>query len=459
MAAVGLVSSTLTAVCLAQAAGPSGAAQAAPTAQPADDAAPESGPLFGTRRADGKLPYDTEYPALGYTSTATHNAIARLQAKLDSGEVRLQFRPGRGYLESMLAALGIDASSQSLVYSKTSQQVGLIQARTPRAIYFNDDTYVAWVQGSDQMEIGTLDSQLGQVFYTFRNSEGAPKSFQRENATCLACHDTYSLSGGGVPRFLLMSSYVNTLGDQLTHEGSILMTDQTEMRYRWGGWYVSGQHGSQLHLGNIQVHSAQELVHLDQVRHGNVDTLEGLFDTKPYLTDKSDIVALIVLLHQVTVQEFITRVNFDVHQVLSTSPKPSGKDARVLTADMDDLLNAMLFVDAAGYSGPITGNSGFTKWFEGRGIRDSQGRSLRDLDLHTRLLKYPLSYLIYCDAFAALPVYAHDYIYGRLFDVLNGKDQSKPYAHLSAADRKAVMEILKATSPAFAKVAAARGRP
>ena len=459
MAAVGLVSSTLTAVCLAQAAGPSGAAQPAPTAQPADDAAPESGPLFGTRRADGKLPYDTEYPALGYTSTATHNAIARLQAKLDSGEVRLQFRPGRGYLESMLAALGIDASSQSLVYSKTSQQVGLIQARTPRAIYFNDDTYVAWVQGSDQMEIGTLDSQLGQVFYTFRNSEGAPKSFQRENATCLACHDTYSLSGGGVPRFLLMSSYVNTLGDQLTHEGSILMTDQTEMRYRWGGWYVTGQHGSQLHLGNIQVHSAQELVHLDQVRHGNVDTLEGLFDTKPYLTDKSDIVALIVLLHQVTVQEFITRVNFDVHQVLSTSPKPSGKDARVLTADMDDLLNAMLFVDAAGYSGPITGNSGFTKWFEGRGIRDSQGRSLRDLDLHTRLLKYPLSYLIYCDAFAALPVYAHDYIYGRLFDVLSGKDQSKPYAHLSAADRKAVMEILKATSPAFAKVAAARGRP
>ncbi len=447
VAGASLVWGALAAVCLAQA------------ARPADDAsAADSGPLFGTRPANGKLTYDTEYPALAYTRTATHNAIARLQAKLDSGAVKLQFRPGHGYLESMLAALGIDASSQSLVYSKTSQQVGLIQARTPRAIYFNDDTYVAWVQGSDQMEIGTLDSELGQVFYTVRNSEGGPNSFQRENATCLACHDTYSLSGGGVPRFLLMSSYVNTLGEQLTHEGSILMTDQTEMRYRWGGWYVTGQHGSQLHLGNIQVHSVQELVHLDQVRHGNIDTLEGLFDTKPYLTDKSDIVALIVLLHQVTVQEFITRVNFDVRQVLSTAPQPSKKDAKILTADMDDLLNAMLFVDAAGYSAKITGNSGFTKWFEAQaqGIRDPKGRSLRDLDLNTRLLKYPLSYLIYCDAFDALPVYAHDYIYGRLFDVLSGKDQSKPYAHLSAADRKAVMEILKATKPAFAKVAAAK---
>ena len=440
-------------------------AQAQPSKQQATEAVPpeDSAPPFGARPATAKLPYDTEYPALHYTRAAANNAIARLQSRLDRGEVKLQFRPGRGYLDSLLAALGIDPSSQSLVYSKTSLQVGSIQAATPRAIYFNDDTYVAWVQGSDQMELGAMDTDLGQVFYTFRNRAGDTARFQRENANCLSCHDTYSLSGGGVPRFLLMSAYVDVHGEQLTHEGSILVTDQTQMKYRWGGWYVTGQHGAQVHLGNIQVHNVQELVQLEEVRRGNLDTLDGLFDTHPYLTDKSDIVALIVLLHQVTVQEFITRVNFEVRQAFSTAsgtaavgatkggvPTLSAKTVTALEADMDDLVNAMLFVDAAGYSGKITGNSGFDRWFEARGIHDSHGRSLRDLDLTSRLLKYPLSYLIYSESFDALPAYAKNYVYGRLAAVLSGKDQSKPYAHLSAGDRKAMLEILTATKPEFA---------
>ncbi len=53
---------------------------------------------------------------------------------------------GWGYLRSMLKALQIDIDSQVLVFSRTSLQTGFISDRTPRAIYFNDDTYVAWVQ-------------------------------------------------------------------------------------------------------------------------------------------------------------------------------------------------------------------------------------------------------------------------------------------------------------------------
>ncbi len=162
-------------------------------------------------------------------------------------------------------------------------------------------------------------------------------------------------------------------------------------------------------------------------------------------------------------QEFITRVDFEVRQAFATAsgagtgatkggamPPLPAKTATALEADMDDLVNAMLFVDAAGYSGKITGNSGFDRWFQARGIRDSHGRSLRDLDLTSRLLKYPLSYLIYSESFDALPAYAKNYVYGRLAAVLSGKDQSKPYAHLSAGDRKAMLEILTATKPEFA---------
>ena len=273
-----------------------------------------------------KLPYDKEYPVIHYGRMPTHNAIALLAQRLAAGEVKLTYSAPRGYLDSLLAALNIDASSQALVYSKTSLQTGAITAATPRALYFDTDTYVGYVQGSRNLELATMDSELGQVFYILPNHEVAAPQLERQTLTCLACHDTYELSGGGVPRFLLMSSYVNIRGDQLTHEDNILTTDETPMESRWGGWYVTGQTGKQKHVGNILVKDVQELVKLDSVRRENIDTLDGLFDTKPYLTDKSDVVALLVLQHQVTVQDLLTRANFEVRNALARvagrSPAP-----------------------------------------------------------------------------------------------------------------------------------------
>ncbi len=406
------------------------------------------------------LPYLHEYPVIHYERMPADNPVARLQARLDRGEVKLEFRPPRGYLDSLLAALAIDPSSQVLVYSKTSLQVGKIDAATPRALYFNDDTYVGWVQGGENIEIGAMDAKLDQVFYVLPNRQAPSPRLERLTRDCLGCHDTYELSGGGVPRFLLMSTYVDVHGNQLTHEGQIITSDQTELKYRWGGWYVTGQSGSQVHLGNIQVHDVQELVHLEQVRRGNLDTLQGLFNTRPYLTDRSDIVALLVLQHQVDVQNLITRVNFEVRTALAQDHpagaaakphEPSEKVRAHLKPFMDDLVGAMLFVDAARLTGKITGNSGFDRWFESRGPRDPHGRSLRDLDLSTRLFKYPLSFLVYSAAFDGLPEYAKHYIYSRFAAVLSGRDRSDAYSHLTPEDRKAILEILTATKPAFAR--------
>jgi hypothetical protein len=377
-----------------------------------------------------------------------------LQTRLERGEVKLEFRTPRGYLDSLLAALAIDASSQALVYSKTSLQVGRISAATPRAIYFNDDTYVAWVQGGGNIEIGAMDIKLGQVFYVLPNREAVAPRLQRLSLGCLSCHDTYELSGGGVPRFLLMSTYVDVHGNQLSHEGQILTSDQTQLKYRWGGWYVTGQSGNQVHLGNIQVNDVQELVHLEQVRRGNLDTLHGLFDTAPYVTDKSDIVALLVLQHQVDVQNLITRVNFEVRTALAK--ELSEKTRAQLKSYMDALVDAMLFVDAARFTGKITGDSGFDRWFESRGPRDRLGRSLRDLDLSTRLFRYPLSYVLYSAEFDGLPEYAQHYIYSRFAAVLSGRDQSDAYSQLTPEDRKAILEIITATKPAFARFVAAK---
>jgi hypothetical protein len=451
---------------LATAAALAGAAHASdPSRSSATGPTSSSSGPFGT--APTTLPYDHEYPAIHYERMPRDNAIARLQARLGQGEVRLEFRPPRGYLDSLLAALSIDRSSQTLVYSKTSLQTGHISAATPRAIYFNDDTYVAWVQGGENLEIGAMDAQLGQVFYVLANQAAGAPHLERLTRDCLACHDTYELSGGGVPRFLLMSTYVDTHGNQLTHEGQIITSDQTQLKYRWGGWYVTGQSGGQVHLGNILVHNVEELVHLDQVRRGNLDMLDGLFDTQPYLTDKSDIVALLVLQHQVDVQNEITRVNFEVRSALAQShethagappaPEPSAKTRAQLKSFMDELVESMLFVDAVRFTSPITGNSGFDRWFEARGPRDRLGRSLRELDLKTRLFKYPLSYLVYSAAFDGLPDDAKQYVYGRFIEILSGRDTSAAYSQLTPADRKAILEILSATKPDFARLVAAKG--
>jgi hypothetical protein len=273
--------------------------------------------------------------------------------------------------------------------------------------------------------------------------------------TCLACHDTYELSGGGVPRFLLMSSYVNIQGDQLTHEDNILTTDETPMESRWGGWYVTGQTGKQKHVGNILVKDVQELVKLDSVRRENIDTLDGLFDTKPYLTDKSDVVALLVLQHQVTVQNVLTRANFEVRNALARVGQKSSalpaKTRGALQEELDDLAKAMLFGDAVPYIDTIRGNSGFAAWFQKQGIKDPRGRSLRDLDLQTRLFRYPLSYLVYTPSFDALPEYARDYVFGKFAAVLQGRDTSAAFAFMSAADRRDTLQVLTATKPAFAQ--------
>ena len=81
-------------------------------------------------------------------------------------------------------------------------------------------------------------------------------------------------------------------------------------------------------------------------------------------------------------------------------------------------------------------------------------RSLRDLDLTNRLLQYPCSYLIYSPAFDGLPASVKERVYRRLWDVLTGKETGKDYAHLTAADRTAIREILMDTKdglPAYWK--------
>ena len=407
-----------------------------------------------------QLPYDTEYEVIGYSTSAPNDPVARLQGKIDGGEVELQFDAQSGYLASLLRHLKIPASSQILVFSDTSFQIDLVSPQTPRAIYFKDDVYVAWLQGGSVVEVSAVDRQLGAVFYTLSQKKSNRPRFERQTHLCLRCHDSYSLTGGGVPRYIMGSGFPDQSGQLVSHQGWHLTTDQSPLSQRWGGWYVTGTHGNQVHMGNLIAKDAADAARLDLTGGANLTDLGELMDTSAYLGKHSDIVALMVIEHQVHVQNLITRVNYDTRtalhnqQMLDQEPGRDPDDRSAATLKRietiaEPLLRAMLFVDEAPLSDPIAGTSGFSAEFVSQGPRDEQGRSLRQLDLNKRLFRYPCSYLIYSEAFDALPDLTKEYIYERLREVLGGQDRSEEFAHLSEADRQAIREILEETQADF----------
>src|SRR5690606_34679598 len=137
--------------------------------------------------------------------------------------------------------------SQTLVFSKTSMQVRYISRRNPRAIYFNDDTYLGWINGSSVVEISTYDPHLGAAFYTVDMAPWRPK-FERAGYDCLACHVT-SMTGG-VPGHTVRSVLPQFDGSVDSQKESFISSDTSPFSQRWGGWYVTGLHGEMTHMGN-----------------------------------------------------------------------------------------------------------------------------------------------------------------------------------------------------------------
>jgi hypothetical protein len=384
-------------------------------------------------------------PAIQYAGPVS-DPVARLETQLENGKAKLDYASnGWGYLPAVLKQLGIGIDSQVLVFSRTSIQNTHISPRTPRAIYFNDDTAVGFVQDGDVLEISSVDPKQGVVFYSLDAEKSAKPEFSRRD-DCLRCHQGAPTMG--VPGLMVSSVHPSNDPDARESHGSAFITDgRTSLAERWGGWYVTGTTGSQVHLGNNP-----ELT--DPLNPGraskegtqNVTRLDAWFNTSRYLAPTSDIVALMTLEHQTRMNNLMTRIGWDA-RIAQREGKGKLDDAARdrINAEIEELVGYMLFTDEDPLKEPVKGVSTFTKTFAERGPRDSTGRSLRDFDLRTRLFRYPLSYMIYSAAFDGMPAMVRERVYQRLFEVLTGKDQSKPFAGITGADRQAVLGIVRAT--------------
>src|SRR6202030_990333 len=99
------------------------------------------------------------------------------------------------------------------------------------------------------------------------------------------------------------------------------VTHRVPFEQRWGGWYVTGQHGSLHHLGNI------DLAHLYDTPApsgtSNWPSLDGKFDTSGYITAQSDIVALMVFEHQMHMMNLLTRIGWEARVITSRQSVPA----------------------------------------------------------------------------------------------------------------------------------------
>lgn len=405
---------------------------------------------------------DFEAAPIQYSKRAPTDRVAKLAAELKTGKRKLSREQRLGYLRSLLAALDVPTSSQTLVFSKTSLQRNYIQARTPRALYFNDDTYVGYCQDGDVLEISTVDDDLGAVFYTLSQAEpdaaAAAPQLTRQTENCLICHA--SSATRNVPGHTLRSVYSDAAGYPILSSGTY-RTDQTSpFEHRWGGWYVTGTHGDLKHIGNYVHRGYGNPERADFSSGWNLTKLAPLLETKDYLTPHSDIVAHLVLAHQTELHNRITHANFATRQAMDYQTnlnrelglpldEPRESTTSRIRSACEPLVEYLFFCEEAPLTGKVVGTSGFAKEFAALGPRDKKGRSLRDFDLERRMFKYPLSFLVYSTSFQKLPSEAKRYVYGRMRDVLAGKDDSAMFKHLSADDRKAVSEILAETLPDF----------
>jgi hypothetical protein len=411
-------------------------------------------------RNQGYIPFSE--PPINYPTHEPTDPVALLQKQLDGGKVSLAYdEKDHGYLKSVLELLKVPVNSQTLVFSKTSFQYTKISPEHPRALYYNDDVYVGSVHDGKTIEIVSFDPMQGAMFYLVDEKKVDKPVFERAELDCTQCH--VASGTRGIPGVLLRSVRPVQTGSLLPRARTFVSDQETALKDRWGGWYVTGSLAKDS-LANT-VFSQPPAAEGAPPAEAKPSPLGQSYDAKSYLAPGSDQVALLVLAHQTQMHNLITLTNYKTRlglhaltQEKGAVPEPAASLASLpektrdqITKPAEQLLRYLLFVNETPLGGidakQAIAESAFAREFAARGEKDSKGRSLRDFDLHDRTFKYPCSYLIYSSAFDSIPDTARTYVYHRLLEVLSGEDKSADFAGLSGPDKQAILTILLETKP------------
>lgn len=398
--------------------------------------------LFGAGFYE-RLPID-------YENGATDNEIEELQKKIDGGLV-LAYDEKHGYLKAILKELKIPISTQVLVFSKTSFHRKLISSENPRALYFNRNSYIGWVDGAEVLEVGVADKNLGAVFYTFPQKKVEKPKFNRDNS-CLSCHASGRTEDE--PGFFIRSVYPDKLGEPIGRAGESRVEHSTPIEERWGGWYVTHNGAKPLHRGN-GVAEKDGPFEIFPKPANKLKDLAQFFDSEKYLAQTSDIQSLMLLEHQVKMHNILTATKFRtlhalhsekvINEVLHESGRREQTE-RILQNAATEILDYLLFESEVELNeGEISGDAAFQRDFtDFFAPKEPGGKALSELSFESKMTKYPCSWLIYSDSFSGLPKELKEIVINQLIKILTDENLPDKYIHLRKT-RKDIHQILLAT--------------
>jgi hypothetical protein len=410
---------------------------------------------------------DYDLPPHDYYEGLPTDPASVLWRQIQSGQKQPDTSSGRNYLLWLLRELQVPVESQMLVFSKTGLQRKVVTPATPRALYFNDQTAVTWIQDG-MIEIQSFDPRRGPIFYILEGTQSreklGPVKFARRESCLEGCHAGSATNY--LPGLLARSLHVNELGQPTrvdavglavnaisAHEN---MSHAMPIQERWGGWVVTGAPQSLQHLGNILV-----------PKEGAVLPLPSLQNMEPILPHgtSSHVVTLLLHDHQVGVMNKLYEAYYrwrtqrfyaeklrlgwnDPHSTTLADPK-----SHKVYESLERLIAELLYQKEAPLPAvTVSADAAFLKVFQSKAHKTQDGRSLRELDLHTRLQKYRCSHLIYSSQLGGMETDFKRTVHVALSAALKG--ESPLASHLPKTERQAIHQILQETLPDYQAVSA-----
>ncbi len=392
--------------------------------------------LLAPLKLQAQQPIEFKAEPHNYFQRTSRDPFARFQEQMTKGTTKLDVSSDLALLRSLLTGLNVPLSSQMLVFSATSLQDDKIHPTNPRALYFNEDTYVGFVPGG-RMEVIGIDPEMGAVFYIFdRLNPGAAPVAQRSDK-CMNCHAGNATKR--VPGLIAESVMPAANGSSLEsyrHEES---GHQIPLENRFGGWHLTGGHHLETTHANLMGQLSKQVMSTRAIQPGE------LYNASIHLLPTSDVLPQLVHEHQLGFVNKVIALQYVVRSLLHESHgKPGAKEAATLDEMIHDLTRYLLFADEAALpKAGIEGDPAFIKDFSLTKRTSAAGLSLKDFDLKTRLFRHRCSYLIYTPLWEGLPAFVKQRIYARMAEALG--DQDREFTYLSSSEKQNIRSILKST--------------
>jgi hypothetical protein len=147
--------------------------------------------------------------------------------------------------------------------------------------------------------------------------------------------------------------------------------------------------------------------------------------------------------------DYQQKLQHDLKEPVTTEPTFDSVKS-VFNSSARDVVDCLLFKDEAALPDGIKGSEDFQRAFRANAKSAKDAGSLKDFSLDGHLFKNRCSYLIYSDAFLALPKLLKNLVYDDLDKALRGKTPDERYNYLSDEERSRIVTILRRTHSEFA---------